>query len=630
MGYQNSPGVVVKEFDFASTIPGTSVVDAGYVGQFKWGPLNQVDLIASEGELVARYGKPDNATFIHFFNAANYLSYSNKLRLVRVAAESSALNATSEATTGSNTSGTGVLIKNDNHYDLSYSAGQGNVGLWAAKFPGVLGNSLKVSFATAASYSQTLTSISSTGTTLTGTSFTTKLTAGSIIQNSGGVQRTIVSVTNATTAVLSSAFPVDLSSETVTAYWEYYNSFSAAPATSDFGLGKSAVNDEIHVIVVDKGGLFSGIKDTVLEKWQGLSLASDAKTFDGLSNYYANRINRTSAYVRWMDHLPAGTNWGSAALNVTFTAVALPATYTLAGGNDGAAISDSDLYRGLDLFKNAETVDIGLIICGAVSAAVFQYAYQNICEVRKDCIAFNSVPAASVINNAGSESSSCITYRDTLASSSYAVLTSNWKYQLDRYNDVYRWVPDSGDIAGLLARTEYDRDAWWSPAGLNRGILKNVVKLAWNPDKARRDDLFLNGINPVFIKPGVGAVLFGDKTLLSKPSPFDQIGIRRLFIVLEKSISKASEYTLFEFNDTFTRAQFKNAVEPFLRDIQSRRGIIDFLVVCDTSNNTGQVIDRYEFVADILIKPAHSIRYITLNFVATATGVSFNEVIGNF
>jgi phage tail sheath protein FI len=245
-------------------------------------------------------------------------------------------------------------------------------------------------------------------------------------------------------------------------------------------------------------------------------------------------------------------------------------------------------------------------------------------------VVFLSPPKSNVVDNAGSETTAITTYRNTLTSSSYAVLDSNWKYQYDKYSDVYRWVPMNGDVAGLCARTDLERDPWFSPGGLNRGIIKNVIKLAWNPTKTNRDDLYVKGINPVVSFQGEGTVLFGDKTLLSKPSAFDRINVRRLFIVLEKSIARAARFSMFEFNDQFTRAQFVSLVEPFLRDVQGRRGITDFKVVCDDSNNTGEIIDRNEFVGDIYIKPARSINFIQLNFVAVRTGVSFDEVVGKF
>ena len=281
------------------------------------------------------------------------------------------------------------------------------------------------------------------------------------------------------------------------------------------------------------------------------------------------------------------------------------------------------------MFESAEAVDVSLLIGGPADSTVVAELH-DIVESRKDCLAFISPEKADVVNNAGSESTDAIAYRDTLTSSSFLVMDSNWKYQYDKYNDKYRWVPCNADVAGTCARTDQQRDPWYSPGGLNRGILKNVIRLAWNPTQANRDSLYQKGINPIVSFAGEGTVLFGDKTMLSKPSAFDRINVRRLFIVLEKAISRAARYSMFEFNDQFTRAQFVNLVEPFLRDVQGRRGITDFRVVCDESNNTGQVIDRNEFVGDIYIKPARSINFIQLNFVAVRTGVSFNEVVGQF
>jgi phage tail sheath protein FI len=291
------------------------------------------------------------------------------------------------------------------------------------------------------------------------------------------------------------------------------------------------------------------------------------------------------------------------------------------------------------LFQNSEAYDISLVLAGKASKDVANYIIGSVCEPangvnsgRGDCVAFispESITTGDVIVGSDSEQITATNaYRNALTSSSYAVLDSGYKYQYDRYNDKYRWVPLNGDIAGLCARTDYTNDPWWSPGGLNRGQIKNVVKLAVNPTKAQRDLLYKNGVNPVVTFPGEGTVLFGDKTLLAKPSAFDRINVRRLFIVMEKAIATAAKYQLFEFNDSFTRAQFRNLVEPFLRDVQGRRGIIDFVVKCDESNNTGEVIDRNEFVADIFVKPNRSINFITLTFVAARSAINFTEIGG--
>jgi phage tail sheath protein FI len=293
-------------------------------------------------------------------------------------------------------------------------------------------------------------------------------------------------------------------------------------------------------------------------------------------------------------------------------------------------IDDSSLETAYDKFKNAEEVDISLVMTGAVSQTVAEYVVENIADSRKDCVAFLSPPMSAVVNNYGDETTDIATHRNLFNSSSYAVMDSGWKYQFDKYNNVYRWVPLNGDIAGLCVRTDFERDPWYSPAGFNRGQIKNVTKLAWNPNKTQRDELYKNGINPVVSFPGEGTILYGDKTLLARPSAFDRINVRRLFIVLEKAIARASKYSLFEFNDEFTRAQFISLVEPYLRDVQGRRGIFQYRVVCDQTNNTPEIIDRNEFVGDIYIKPARSINFIQLNFVAVRTGVAFDEIVGKF
>ena len=310
-----------------------------------------------------------------------------------------------------------------------------------------------------------------------------------------------------------------------------------------------------------------------------------------------------------------------------------PQTVSLSGGSDGTEPTNAQLITGYNLFRSAEDVDVSFVLGGDSNTTVAIHLINNICEVRRDCITCLSPESADVVNNssyAGKETTDAIEFRNTLPSTSYAVMDSAWKYQYDKYNDVFRYVPLNGDTAGLMVRTDSIRDPWFSPAGFNRGNIKNVVKLSFNPSKSERDLLYKAGINPVTTFPGQGTVLFGDKTLLSQPSAFDRINVRRLFIVLEKAIATASKFTLFEFNDDFTRSQFRNLVEPFLRDVQGRRGIFNFRVICDETNNTGEVIDRNEFIGDIYIQPARSINFIQLNFVAVRTGVSFDEVVGQF
>ena len=480
--------------------------------------------------------------------------------MIRVVNQATARNAMANA------AATAVIIRNEDHYTASYSAGEGSVGEWAAKYPGTLGNSLKVSMADANAWST----------------------------------------------------------------WSYAANFDAAPSTSAYVNDLGGSHDELHVAVIDEDGLFSGTAGTVVEKFAFASKASDAKRADGTSAYYKDVVNTQSAYIYWMDHTAnvtaTGTAWGNAANASLFANLTSNVTVSLAGGVSADAPTDGNITSALALFANDEQYDISLLPLGAASSTVVNYAISSIAEVRKDVIVFASPTLANVVNNAGSEATDVVTFRESLTSSSYAVLDSGWKYQYDRYNDVYRWIPLNGDTAGLAVRTDFVADPWFSPAGFNRGQVKNVVKLAYSPSKADRDTLYKKGINPVVTFPGNGTVLFGDKTLLAKPSAFDRINVRRLFIVLEKAIATAAKFQLFEFNDPFTRAQFRNLVEPFLRDVQGRRGITDFKVVCDESNNTAQVIDTNNFVADIFIKPARAINFIQLNFIATRSGISFEEV----
>ena len=461
----------------------------------------------------------------------------------------------------------GVKINNENDYLTSFVNGAGVVGEFAAKYPGTLGNSLQVSLADSSSFST----------------------------------------------------------------WAYKDEFDTAPGTSDAASSVGGSNDELHLIIIDEDGLWTGVPGTILEKYSYVSKAGDAKKFDGTNNYYKDVINSRSQYIWWMDHPTTGTNWGNDVAGTTF-ANSAAVTRSLTGGIDDFTATDGQRITAWNIFSDDATYDISLIPAGKCSVAVAN-AIIGIVESRKDCMAFFSPEDSdgSIITSANSQGTAVtktVAYRNALNASSYAVLDSGYKYQYDRYNDKYRYVPLNGDVAGLCARTDYTNDAWWSPGGLNRGQIKNVVKLAVSLDKTDRDNLYKNGVNPVVTFPGDGTVLFGDKTLLAKPSAFDRINVRRLFIVLEKAIATAAKYQLFEFNDGFTRAQFKNLVEPFLRDVQGRRGITDFVVKCDDSNNTGEVIDRNEFVADIFIKPARSINFITLNFVAARSGINFSEIGG--
>ena len=640
MAFQVSPGVLVQERDLTRIIPAVSTSVGAIAVQFSKGPLDEIVTVSSEQELVDTFGKPNSTNFEDWFSAANFLQYSNALRVVR-ATNTGLLNATS------NTSG--ILIKNTQDYQDNYSTGSASIGTFAAREAGSYGNNLLVSTCpSATAYSTAAVTTVNDATTAVGdttVTFTsgTDINVGDIVEFSttaagtdydGYKYRVTVVATNDITFVRADSGQGGLqvaltNGANVKRYWRYYDQVAGAPGTSPYASERSGVNDEIHVIVVDQDGGISGTAGTILEVFDSASKAADAKSPQGDSNYYVDVIYNKSKYVYWMDHNSSGSNWGSNASGTTFTAVNVPTLESLSGGSDGSTVTVGQRKTAYEKFQDAETVDIGLIIGGTCSSTHIDNLI-TIAENRKDAMAFVSPERADVVNvaSANTQTLNVIDAYSGIRSSSYVVFDSGYKYQYDRYNDVYRYVPLNGDMAGLAARTDLIADSWYSPAGFNRGNVRGAVKLAYNPNKTQRDDLYRSRINPVVTFPGQGTVLFGDKTGLSAPSAFDRINVRRLFITLEKAIATASKFQLFEFNDEFTRANFRNIVEPFLREVQGRRGITDFLVVCDETNNTGDVIDRNEFVAEIYVKPARSINFITLTFIATRTGVSFEEIAG--
>jgi len=640
MAFQVSPGVLVQERDLTRIIPAVSTSVGAFAGEFRKGPLDEIVTVSSEQELVETFGKPDSNNFEDFFSAANFLQYSNALRVVR-AQNSSVANAVA--------SGSAFVIKNETDYINNFATGQGSVGEWAARTAGAWGNNLLVSICpSAAAYETTVvTTLASTpavGDTQITVTSGTNIAIGDIINfsttaatsdyNDGHEYRVTAKASNLITIVRHPSGTGGLQRAitngcNIRRRWRFYDQVAGAPGTSPYATSKGGSNDEIHVIVVDEDGGLTGTANTVLEVYQKLSKASDAKSPQGDSNYYPTVIQTRSKYVYWMDHNSGGTNWGNTASGTTFTAVTTPTLTSLQSGSDGSAVTVAQKKTAYEKFLDSETVDVGLIIAGPGDSTHVDNVI-SIAEDRKDAVAFVSPERSDVVNvaNANTQTSNVVGFYNSIRSSSYVVFDSGYKYQYDRYNDVYRFVPLNGDIAGLSARTDLIADSWYSPAGFNRGTIRGAVKLAYNPNKTQRDDLYRNRVNAVVTFPGQGTVLFGDKTGLSAPSAFDRINVRRLFIVLEKAISTASKFQLFEFNDEFTRANFRNIVEPFLREVQGRRGITDFLVVCDETNNTGEVIDRNEFIAEIFIKPARSINFITLQFVATRTGVSFEEVAG--
>ena len=641
MAFQVSPGVLVQERDLTRIIPAVSTSIGAVAGEFRKGPLDEIVSISSENDLVDTFGEPDSNNFEVFFSAANFLQYSNSLRVVR-AAQTNLVNATS--------TGCGLQIKNTTHYQDNYADGSGVVGTFAARTAGAHGNTLLVSTCpSATAYEEEGATTVNDGSTAVGdTTITvtdgTQLNVGDIISFSttaatndyddGHQYRITVISTHDLTIVQKDSGSGGLlttitNGANVRRRWRYYDSVGTGPGTSPFVSDRSGSGDEIHVVVVDEDGDVTGVPGQVLETFEKLSKAADAKTPQGDSNYYPDVLYAKSQHVYWMDHNTSGTNWGSNASGTTFTAVDTPTLESLSGGADGSSVTTGQKKTAYEKFQDAETIDVGLIIAGSGDGTHVENLI-TIAEIRKDAVVFASPERADVVNVSNSETQkdNVIDFFNSRSSSSYCVFDSGYKYMYDRYNDVYRFVPLNGDIAGLCARTDLVSDSWFSPAGFNRGNVRGAIKLAFNPNKSQRDELYMKRVNPVVTFPGQGTVLFGDKTALSSPSAFDRINVRRLFITLEKAISTASKFQLFEFNDEFTRANFRAIVEPFLREVQGRRGITDFLVVCDNTNNTGDVIDRNEFVAEIFVKPNRSINFIKLQFVATRTGVAFEEVAG--
>lgn len=599
MAFLVSPGVNTSEIDLTASIPAVGTSTGATVGAFRWGPANTVVTISDETQLGSVFFKPDNNTAVSFLSAANFLQYGNDLRVVRVFnnagdANTKAFNALGSANSNvasalaDGSSNARIAIPNDVDYFSSQYNGANGTFQWAARYPGAIGNALKVA----------------------------------VCANSQNFSN-----------------------------WTYAGLFDEEPGTSNWAISKGAttISDEVHIAVIDASGAITGVSNTVLERFPNLSKASDAKSDDGRSIYYKEYIYRNSQYIHWLGHpevSPANSAWGQTvdvvkAANASFFRPPSNYDVTLYTGQDGRPTTGT-VINALDQYRDVEKLDISLLFIGdgcvsANSAVGDTTSWQTaiatealtIADVRKDCVAFVSPPYEAAVANTGN-AGTIVGYRNNLMSTSYGVMDSGWKYQYDKYNDLYRWVPLNADIAGLCVRTDQTRDPWFSPAGFQRGQVRNVIKLSFNPKQADRDTLYKAGVNPVVSFPGDGTLLYGDKTLQGRPSAFDRINVRRLFIVLEKAISRAAKAQLFEFNDEFTRAQFTNLVDPFLRSVKGRRGIFDYRVVCDETNNTPQVVDSNQFVGDIYIKPARSINFIQLNFVAVRSGVSFDEVVGKF
>ena len=667
MGFLVSPGVHVREIDLTNVVPAVSTSIGAIAGPFERGPVSTVTAISSEQELVQVFGKPNGSNFEFWFTASSFLQYGDALRVVR--AESGIVNAVA--------SGSAVLIRDTDHYLNAYSTGQASVGEWAARTAGTWANGIGVSIcATATAFEENLGSSNQTtgedaaGSTTIGVDDGTAFSVGDLISFSSADASSDATLFTFNTgdegneyeitAISSNDLTVRLKDDPngsgvqaiipdnsfIRRRWRFYDLFDAAPGTSDWATANGrGTGDELHVCVYDTTGDITGFDvdvagnrtNGIIEVFANMSKNPVAKTAQGGGNYYPDVIFRQSNYIYWMDHTSAGTNWGTDTTSA-YTAVNAPVVVTLTSGTDDYSVTAGELALAYDKFADTESLDINLVLGGPSSAVADTKSGQDthvtmitdLVELRKDCVGFVSPYRAATVNVTSNitQADNVIDAFDLCPSSSYMVYDSGYKYIYDKYNDVYRFVPLNGDTAGLCAYTDGVADPWFSPAGFNRGNVRGAIKLSFNPTKAERDRLYRARVNPVTDFPGQGVVLFGDKTALSKPSAFDRINVRRLFLVLEKAIATAAKFQLFEFNDEFTRAQFRNLVEPFLRDVQGRRGITDFRVVCDASNNTGEVIDRNEFIGDIYIKPARSINFITLNFIAVRTGVSFSEVGG--
>jgi len=706
MGFQVSPGIKITEYDLTNVVSTASSTTGAIAGIFPWGPVGKRMLIDSETLLWNTFGQPTNNNYETFFTAANFLAYGDSLLVVRAANTSTANGSVSAVNAVANTGGlnggansivNSVILNDIDFQNKSFT--DTNV-FSIARYPGSLGNSLRISFCDSASaYSSNVTlsgaiangasagnsfvgvltvpigsntgtvvfTASNTSTVTTGNTFAAQVMASISVgdnvligntTSAAGIQYlNIASIgaptTNSTVTAVTIGFnspsrlAVDSVANTVQRTWEFSRLVTGAPTQSwyvgKFGGVANTVVDEVHAVVVDDNGLFTGVPGTVLEVYQHLSRATDATTYDGNNNYYQTVINYGSKYLWVVQDRSGSSSALSSAITSSTNAAPLNIPFTL--GTDGYTESNvplSVIAGGYDFFNSAEIADVSLVMQGKPIGGTntingkaynnFQlanYIIDNITSRRKDCIALISPDKAITVNNSGNEALDCAAWRTNVRYGSYHVFDSGYKYQYDKYNNVYRYVPLNGDIAGLCVNTDSVADPWNSPAGFNRGQLKNIVRLAWNPRQSERDILYSNDVNAVVTFPGQGTVLYGDKTGLGTNSAFSRIGVRRLFIVIEKAIAIATQGLLFEFNDVFTQNQFKNLVVPYLRTVQGRRGINSFDVVCDATNNTPTVVDNEQFVGDIYIKPARSINGINLNFVAVGTGATFSEIEGS-
>ena len=576
-----SPAVVVKEIDLTGGVPNVQSTTGAIVGNFRWGPVEQRVLVDNEATLVDNFATPDSANTIDFHSAQYFLRYSSALQVVREVT-SAAKNSRSIIGQTAVDSDGGLptpTVKNEANFNTQLSTLTSNSHTFVAKYPGDLGNSIRVSIC-----------------------------------------------------------PADSGTSTFSA-WAYQNEFDKAPQTSTYASNRAASFDEMHAVVIDQEGKFTGTKGTVLETFPFISVGKDAKNPDGTNNFAKDVINERSEYV-WMAGFDsdfsaagAGTDIDSGD-NFKLTSPS-PVDHTFTKGANSEALTTSEFLSGFDLFEDENQVEVDFLIAPGMTNSTDQATVVNDLvstaqSLRKDCIVLASPARDDVINvpAAAIAVTNVVATANAFTNSSYLVADNNYLKVYDKYNDQYIHIPAASSTAGICAATDLERAPWFSPAGQRRGNYLGITGLAYTPNKSQRDTLYKADVNPIANIPGQGTILYGDKTMLGRPSAFDRVNVRRLFLVLERAIGRAAQQVLFEFNDEFTRAEFVNIVEPVLREVKGRRGITDFRVVCDETNNTPAIVDRNEFIANIFIKPARSINYVTLNFVAVRTGVDFEEVVG--
>ena len=652
-----SPGVEIQERDLTIGSIETVEVNVGAVaGAFAKGPVLTPVRISSESQLLETFGEPTDANAETWWTAASFLSYGGVLDIVR-ASTSGQLSASDDSVTSPYT----LSIPTKDVYEATYFGAAANPFKWAARDVGAEANAIRVAVIDKGA-DVTLTLDGALATTTVGTQIanTAGTKSGYIYAWDGGSNTVSVITSDTwTTSDIVENGVTDLNVTSVSSWYDQQNVFTGLswnaiaprPGTSPYVAARGGSSDEFHIAVWDATGAITGAPNTLLEKFTYVSKANNAKTTQGAVNYYPQVVLESSSHIYWGAHETAvydvsanqaatggniaGTSNAGSDSTTTFDLFGAPTSYTFQKGAESLGATSGEILTALQEFADPETVQIDYLIAGpgdSSSKTNSQTIAANVLSIaasRKDCVAFVSPFRGDVVGvtSSATQTNNVVDFFSNLASTSFGVFDNTWKYIYDRFADKYRYVPVCGDVAGLCAATTANGLPWFSPAGLNRGAIRNAVKLAYSPTKSERDKLYQNRINPVTSLPGQGILLFGDKTALASPSAFDRINVRRLFNVIEKTIGNAAKGVLFELNDEFTRNNFKNVVEPYLRGIQAERGITDFLVVCDGTNNTGAVIDANEFKADFYIKPARSINFITLTFIATRTGVSFEEVV---